>query len=146
MSESWDVIDGRSQIEQKRMSVIRDGELVQILTTLRAGFALKRLPSSLDGCLNFSGRHKQRQVYGCFFCGRYATVQRVLDGVLELQTGTINYMVEKGVTPYANLDLLNASEERCDGLLNIRVVRDYATYVDFCFKMFGDIDGKPDDL
>ncbi|XP_026390184.1 cinnamoyl-CoA reductase-like SNL6 [Papaver somniferum] len=27
--ESWDVIDGRSQIEQKRMSVIRDGELVQ---------------------------------------------------------------------------------------------------------------------
>ncbi|RZC82420.1 hypothetical protein C5167_045204 [Papaver somniferum] len=53
----------------------------------------------------------------------------------------IDYMLEQGITPYANLyhyDLPNALEERYGGLLSRRVVRDYANFADFCFKMFGD--------
>ncbi|KAG5536154.1 hypothetical protein RHGRI_023817 [Rhododendron griersonianum] len=43
----------------------------------------------------------------------------------------INYMLKRGITPYANLnhyDLPQALEER----------KDYADYADFCFKTFGD--------
>ncbi|KAK4567573.1 hypothetical protein RGQ29_003369 [Quercus rubra] len=53
----------------------------------------------------------------------------------------INYMLEKGITPYANLyhyDLPLALEKKYLGLLSDQVVKDFADYADFCFKTFGD--------
>ncbi|XP_034674012.1 beta-glucosidase 44-like [Vitis riparia] len=53
----------------------------------------------------------------------------------------INYLLKKGITPYANLyhyDLPLALEKKYNGLLSYRVVKDFADYADFCFKMFGD--------
>ncbi|KAF3431836.1 hypothetical protein FNV43_RR26572 [Rhamnella rubrinervis] len=53
----------------------------------------------------------------------------------------INYMLKKGITPYANLyhyDLPEALEKKYLGLLNEQVIKDYADYADFCFKQFGD--------
>ncbi|CAN1159223.1 Beta-glucosidase 44 [Linum perenne] len=53
----------------------------------------------------------------------------------------IDYMLEKGITPYANLyhyDMPLALEKRYMGLLNRQVVKDYADYAEFCFKTFGD--------
>ncbi|XP_059641877.1 beta-glucosidase 44-like isoform X2 [Cornus florida] len=53
----------------------------------------------------------------------------------------INYMLAKGITPYANLhhyDLPQALHDRYLGWLNPQVVKDYADYADFCFKTFGD--------
>ncbi|GMH05532.1 hypothetical protein Nepgr_007372 [Nepenthes gracilis] len=53
----------------------------------------------------------------------------------------INYLLKRGITPYANLyhyDLPLALEKKYLGLLNRRVVEDFANYADFCFKMFGD--------
>ncbi|GAB4833789.1 Beta-glucosidase 44 [Ancistrocladus abbreviatus] len=53
----------------------------------------------------------------------------------------INSMLERGITPYANLyhyDLPLALEKKYNGWLNRRVVEDFANYADFCFKMFGD--------
>ncbi|CAN6454492.1 unnamed protein product [Victoria cruziana] len=53
----------------------------------------------------------------------------------------IDYMLEKGITPYANLyhyDLPEALEQKYKGLLSRRVVKDFADYADFCFKTFGD--------
>ncbi|KAK1372002.1 Beta-glucosidase 44 [Heracleum sosnowskyi] len=53
----------------------------------------------------------------------------------------INYMLKKGITPYANLnhyDLPQALQERYDGWLSRKVVKDYADFADFCFKMYGD--------
>ncbi|XP_065634835.1 beta-glucosidase 44-like isoform X2 [Quercus suber] len=53
----------------------------------------------------------------------------------------INYMLKKGITPYANLyhyDLPLALEKKYLGLLSDQVVKDFADYADFCFKTFGD--------
>ncbi|XVF20660.1 hypothetical protein REPUB_Repub12eG0020800 [Reevesia pubescens] len=53
----------------------------------------------------------------------------------------INYLLEKGITPHANLyhyDLPLALQERYGGLLGNEVVQDFADYADFCFKAFGD--------
>ncbi|XP_021273941.1 beta-glucosidase 44-like [Herrania umbratica] len=53
----------------------------------------------------------------------------------------INSMLEKGITPYANLyhyDLPLALQEKYGGLLGDQVVKDFADYADFCFKTFGD--------
>ncbi|WCJ42057.1 beta glucosidase 43 [Euphorbia peplus] len=53
----------------------------------------------------------------------------------------INYMLLRGITPYANLyhyDLPLALEKKYLGLLNRQVVEDFADYADFCFKTFGD--------
>ncbi|OVA18774.1 Glycoside hydrolase [Macleaya cordata] len=53
----------------------------------------------------------------------------------------IDFMLEIGITPYANLyhyDLPEALEKKYKGLLSHKVVKDYADYADFCFKMFGD--------
>ncbi|GAB4846786.1 Beta-glucosidase 44 [Ancistrocladus abbreviatus] len=53
----------------------------------------------------------------------------------------INYMLKRGITPYANLyhyDLPLALEKKYNGLLSREVMKDYADYADFCFKMFGD--------
>ncbi|CAJ2628154.1 unnamed protein product [Trifolium pratense] len=53
----------------------------------------------------------------------------------------IDYMLEKGITPYANLyhyDLPLALELKYNGLLSRNVVKDFADYADFCFKTFGD--------
>ncbi|KAF6148743.1 hypothetical protein GIB67_019351 [Kingdonia uniflora] len=53
----------------------------------------------------------------------------------------IDYLLEKGITPYANLyhyDLPEALEKKYNGLLSRRVVKAYADYADFCFKTFGD--------
>ncbi|KAL8141817.1 hypothetical protein V2J09_014849 [Rumex salicifolius] len=75
-----------------------------------------------------------------------------LEGV-EYYNSLINYMLEKGITPYANLyhyDLPLALEKKYMGLLNRKVVlnsnkrtgglcrEDFADYADFCFKTFGD--------
>ncbi|KAK9197064.1 hypothetical protein WN943_005198 [Citrus x changshan-huyou] len=53
----------------------------------------------------------------------------------------IDYMLEQGITPYANLyhyDMPLALQEKYGGLLDCQVVKDYADYADFCFKTFGD--------
>ncbi|MCL7044904.1 hypothetical protein MKW94_009067 [Papaver nudicaule] len=53
----------------------------------------------------------------------------------------IDYMLEQGITPYANLyhyDLPYALERKYKGLLSRDVVKDYADFADFCFKTFGD--------
>ncbi|PIA63736.1 hypothetical protein AQUCO_00201227v1 [Aquilegia coerulea] len=53
----------------------------------------------------------------------------------------IDYLLQKGITPYANLyhyDLPDALEKKYQGLLSRQVVKDYADYADFCFKTFGD--------
>ncbi|KAK1320743.1 Beta-glucosidase 44 [Acorus calamus] len=53
----------------------------------------------------------------------------------------INYMLEKGITPYANLyhyDLPEALEKQYKGLLSRQVVDDFANFADFCFKVYGD--------
>ncbi|GAB4846788.1 hypothetical protein Ancab_025796 [Ancistrocladus abbreviatus] len=53
----------------------------------------------------------------------------------------INYMLKRGITPYANLyhsDLPLALEKKYNGLLSREVVKDYADYADYCFKKFGD--------
>ncbi|CAM8977077.1 unnamed protein product [Rhodiola kirilowii] len=53
----------------------------------------------------------------------------------------INYMLEQGITPYANLyhyDLPLALEKKYGGWLDKKVVKDFADYADFCFKTYGD--------
>ncbi|CAL9116888.1 unnamed protein product [Musa acuminata var. zebrina] len=53
----------------------------------------------------------------------------------------INYMQQRGITPYANLyhyDLPEALEKKYNGLLSRRIVDAYANYAEFCFKTFGD--------
>ncbi|KAK3440568.1 hypothetical protein EUGRSUZ_B00859 [Eucalyptus grandis] len=53
----------------------------------------------------------------------------------------IDYLLSKGITPYANLyhyDLPEALEKKYQGLLSPNVVKDFADYADFCFKTFGD--------
>ncbi|KAG9448973.1 hypothetical protein H6P81_008938 [Aristolochia fimbriata] len=53
----------------------------------------------------------------------------------------IDYLLERGITPYANLyhyDLPEALEEKYKGFLSHRVVKDYADFADFCFKTYGD--------
>ncbi|XP_047312635.1 beta-glucosidase 44-like [Impatiens glandulifera] len=53
----------------------------------------------------------------------------------------IDYMLQKGITPYANLyhyDLPQGLEDKYLGWLNRQVVKDYADYADFCFKTYGD--------
>ncbi|XP_072995731.1 beta-glucosidase 1-like [Typha latifolia] len=53
----------------------------------------------------------------------------------------IDYMLKKGITPYANLyhyDLPEALEKQYNGLLSKNVVKAFADYADFCFKTFGD--------
>ncbi|KAF8399024.1 hypothetical protein HHK36_014890 [Tetracentron sinense] len=53
----------------------------------------------------------------------------------------IDYLLAKGITPYANLyhyDLPEALEKKYMGLLSYKVVKDYADFADFCFKTFGD--------
>ncbi|XP_004299546.1 PREDICTED: beta-glucosidase 44-like [Fragaria vesca subsp. vesca] len=53
----------------------------------------------------------------------------------------INYLLERGITPYANLhhyDLPLALEQEYLGFLSDRVVKDFADYAEFCFKTYGD--------
>ncbi|KAL6961688.1 Beta-glucosidase 44, partial [Sarracenia purpurea var. burkii] len=53
----------------------------------------------------------------------------------------INYMLKRGIIPYANLhhyDLPQALQERYTGWLSDKVVKDFADYAEFCFKTFGD--------
>lgn len=53
----------------------------------------------------------------------------------------INYMLKKGIIPYANLyhyDLPLVLQEKYNGLLSRRIVEDFANYAEFCFKTFGD--------
>ncbi|XP_072990818.1 beta-glucosidase 7-like isoform X1 [Typha latifolia] len=53
----------------------------------------------------------------------------------------IDYMLQQGIVPYANLhhfDLPLALEEKYHGWLNPKMVDLYADYADFCFKIFGD--------
>ncbi|CAH1430024.1 unnamed protein product [Lactuca virosa] len=53
----------------------------------------------------------------------------------------IDYMLLKGITPYANLnhyDIPLALEKAYLGWLGHQIVKDYADYAEFCFKSFGD--------
>ncbi|CAA6671393.1 unnamed protein product [Spirodela intermedia] len=53
----------------------------------------------------------------------------------------IDYMIKKGITPYANLyhyDLPQALEEKYKGLLGREIVKAFADFADFCFEAFGD--------
>ncbi|XBI73742.1 hypothetical protein VPH35_067423 [Triticum aestivum] len=53
----------------------------------------------------------------------------------------INYLLQKGITPYINLyhyDLPLALEKKYGGWLNAKTVGLFADYADFCFKTFGD--------
>lgn len=60
---------------------------------------------------------------------------------VQYYNNLINYLLKRGITPYANLyhyDLPEALETAYGGLLNSRVVEDYAKFAEFCFKTFGD--------
>ncbi|GJN33302.1 hypothetical protein PR202_gb21885 [Eleusine coracana subsp. coracana] len=53
----------------------------------------------------------------------------------------IDYMVQQGITPYANLyhyDLPLALHEQYLGWLSPKIVEAFADYADFCFQAFGD--------
>ncbi|KAL6909525.1 hypothetical protein ACP4OV_001806 [Aristida adscensionis] len=53
----------------------------------------------------------------------------------------INYLLQKGITPYVNLyhyDLPLALEKKYGGWLNTKMVELFTDYADFCFKTFGD--------
>ncbi|KAK0589281.1 hypothetical protein LWI29_012074 [Acer saccharum] len=53
----------------------------------------------------------------------------------------IDYMLEKGITPYANLyhyDIPLALQEKYLGMLDRQYVNDFADYAEFCFNTFGD--------
>uniref|UniRef100_A0A9I9DER5 Beta-glucosidase 44-like n=1 Tax=Cucumis melo TaxID=3656 RepID=A0A9I9DER5_CUCME len=53
----------------------------------------------------------------------------------------IDYMIQQGITPYANLyhyDLPLALQERYGGLLDKQIVADFTSYAEFCFEEFGD--------
>ncbi|KAI9178307.1 hypothetical protein LWI28_024941 [Acer negundo] len=53
----------------------------------------------------------------------------------------IDYMLEKGITPYANLyhyDIPLALQEKYLGMLGRQYVNDFTDYAEFCFKTFGD--------
>lgn len=53
----------------------------------------------------------------------------------------IDYLLERGITPYANLyhyDLPEGLENAFGGWLDSRIVQEYAKYAEFCFKTFGD--------
>ncbi|XP_077243951.1 beta-glucosidase 44-like isoform X1 [Tasmannia lanceolata] len=53
----------------------------------------------------------------------------------------IDYLLQKGITPYANLyhyDLPEALEKQYKGLLSRQVVKAFADFADFCFKTYGD--------
>ncbi|TXG64061.1 hypothetical protein EZV62_011055 [Acer yangbiense] len=53
----------------------------------------------------------------------------------------IDYMFEKGITPYANLyhyDIPLALQEKYLGMLGRQYVNNFADYAEFCFKTFGD--------
>ncbi|WOK97506.1 hypothetical protein Cni_G06214 [Canna indica] len=53
----------------------------------------------------------------------------------------INYMLSKGITPYANLyhfDLPLALQNEYLGWLSPKIVEAFTDYADFCFKHFGD--------
>ncbi|KAJ3672947.1 hypothetical protein LUZ60_006321 [Juncus effusus] len=60
---------------------------------------------------------------------------------IEYYNNLINYMLEQGITPYANLhhyDLPLAVETKYQGWLNPKLTDIYANYAEFCFKTFGD--------
>ncbi|KAI4347241.1 hypothetical protein L6164_008069 [Bauhinia variegata] len=60
---------------------------------------------------------------------------------VEYYNRLIDYLLERGITPHANLnhyDLPLALELKYKGWLSRRVVKDFADYADFCFKTFGD--------
>ncbi|XP_066328648.1 beta-glucosidase 7-like [Miscanthus floridulus] len=53
----------------------------------------------------------------------------------------INYLLQKGITPYANLyhsDLPLALQNKYGGWLNPKMAELFTDYADFCFKSFGD--------
>ncbi|TKW36240.1 hypothetical protein SEVIR_2G427300v4 [Setaria viridis] len=53
----------------------------------------------------------------------------------------IDYMIQQGITPYANLyhyDLPLALHEQYLGWLSPKIVEAFADYAEFCFQMFGD--------
>ncbi|TXG75245.1 hypothetical protein ES332_1Z002500v1 [Gossypium tomentosum] len=53
----------------------------------------------------------------------------------------IDYLLEKGITPHANLyhyDLPLALQEKYLGLLDRQIIQDFADYAEFCFKTCGD--------
>ncbi|GLJ09637.1 hypothetical protein SUGI_0113180 [Cryptomeria japonica] len=60
---------------------------------------------------------------------------------VEYYNNLINYLLERGITPYANLyhyDLPEGLEKAFKGLLDFKVVEEYARFAEFCFKTFGD--------
>ncbi|XP_077230515.1 beta-glucosidase 44-like isoform X2 [Tasmannia lanceolata] len=68
-------------------------------------------------------------------------VGRVNKEGVDYYNRLIDYMLKKGLTPYANLyhfDLPEALEKKFGGLLSTEVVEAYARYAEFCFETFGD--------
>ncbi|KAJ4815224.1 Beta-glucosidase [Rhynchospora pubera] len=60
---------------------------------------------------------------------------------VEYYNNLINYLLEQGLTPYANLyhyDLPLALEKKYQGWLNPKIIDLFADYADFCFKTYGD--------
>ncbi|KAH9292851.1 hypothetical protein KI387_041964, partial [Taxus chinensis] len=53
----------------------------------------------------------------------------------------IDYLLERGITPYANLyhyDLPEGLDKAFGGWLNSKIVNEYGKYAEFCFKTYGD--------
>ncbi|KAG9458510.1 hypothetical protein H6P81_003018 [Aristolochia fimbriata] len=68
-------------------------------------------------------------------------VGRVNQQGVDYYNNLIDSLIEKGITPFANLyhyDLPDALEKKFGGLRSRRVVKAYADYADFCFNTFGD--------
>ncbi|CAM0875261.1 unnamed protein product [Alopecurus aequalis] len=66
---------------------------------------------------------------------------KVNDEGVAYYNNLINYLLQKGITPYVNLhhyDLPLAIEKKYGGWLNEKTAELFADYSDFCFKTFGD--------
>ncbi|KAJ4763018.1 Beta-glucosidase 1 [Rhynchospora pubera] len=60
---------------------------------------------------------------------------------VEYYNNLINYALEQGIIPYANLyhyDLPLALHEEYLGWLNPKIIQDFANFAEFCFKTYGD--------
>ncbi|PUZ73249.1 hypothetical protein GQ55_2G458900 [Panicum hallii var. hallii] len=74
------------------------------------------------------------------FPSKYGTGKVNREGV-DYYNRLIDYMIQQGITPYANLyhyDLPLALHEQYLGWLSPKIVEAFADYAEFCFQTFGD--------
>lgn len=65
----------------------------------------------------------------------------VNDKGVQYYNNLIDYLLERGIVPYANLyhyDLPLGLEQAYEGWLSSKIVEEYANFAEFCFRTFGD--------